>query len=280
MPREWTFISEGGRAGGRAASQLSSNYSEERLESALKHIRQQSNEVRTRESEEEGSSRDEQGVPLRAVTLQPVQTSSVPLTERSPSQPSLSATLVKSDFRQEVTHRAFEIQTHKPSEIFQRLPPISQTPSFPNTLEVLKLKEAKRQVFKKTIPEVSGEKHHRRTYQSAWYLPPSHWKAAPQNEGTSNKYSLHRGISYSARAPYFYLHSNSKPSLQQKGVPQQGEFEENVKKFQRMPMMSKFKGHLEAHSLRVPPFLQTVKSDHELEPSYDSGSSSDSEQDT
>jgi hypothetical protein len=132
------------------------------------------------------------------------------------------------------------------------LPSLSK--QFPLTLQVLKEKSVRKQRFKAgagpsppLLKRVSKPKYH-----SAWYLPPSLWKTVSKNQQC-------QALDH-AKTPYYSLQSHSP------------RFQENVKELQRMPMMGRFKGHLETLNLRVPPYLQQIQSEVE-EKSFASSSS-------
>lgn len=144
--------------------------------------------------------------------------------------------------------------TAKHRETTQKLSPISnvkftqsgsETMRFPMTLQVLREKSARTQGFK----QVSGrspvpKRKQKPKYHSAWYLPPSLWKTKPARQECLQSRQQ-------ATTPYYSLQSESQQTR------------ENVKQLQKMPMMGRFKGHLETLNLRVPPYLQEVSADVE-----------------
>jgi len=278
QPKQWLFIPElDVKARLRASSQLSTtHHSEDKVEFALKHMRQMSNPSFT-------------PVPPSEERLEPYQPAQFTIKKADPvllnapedelmgdsapiSSEEGAKQVVNTLLRATQQAQDFVMQANQPSSIFQRvssLPPLHSPQQFPNTLEVLKSKETRRQGYKEPSPPPRAHKSHQNQYHGAWYLPPAQWKVAISARDTISKYSLQRGESHIAKAPYYYLHSEGKQTPIQ--------FEENVKKFQRMPMMSRFKGHLEASNKRIPPFLQSVKSDKELEVIQDSDTMSSSE---
>lgn len=137
----------------------------------------------------------------------------------------------------------------------EKLPSLDK--QFPLTLQVLKEKSVRKHGFKAgkgpaspLLKRVSKPKYH-----SAWYLPPSLWKTVSKDQRC-------QALDH-AKTPYYSLQSHS---------PQ---FQENVKELQRMPMMGRFKGHLETLNLRVPPYLQPIHA--EVQENSVSSSSSESQ---
>lgn len=277
QPKEWVFVPELPlKPAFRASSQLSTTHqSEDKVESALRHMRQFSSPTFTPVPTEEGLTVYQPAAftVKKAPPLQLTITGSESLGPSAPISSEEGMKQVRETLGRETEHaHAFVIQANQPSSIFQRvssLPPLQTTQHFPKTLEILKIKETRRQGYKEPSPPPIGFKVLRRQYHGAWYLPPGQWKVAASSRDAVSKYSLQRGIFHAAKAPYFYLHSTGKHSPIQ--------FEENVKKFQRMPMMSRFKAHLEAGNKRIPPFLQSVKSEKDLETLQDSDTISSSE---
>jgi len=118
---------------------------------------------------------------------------------------------------------------------------------FPMTLQVLQEKTTRKQRFKQASGVSPAVKRTLKPkYHSAWYLPPSLWKTVPADPEPLKCRAL-----VQAKTPYYSLQAESHQTR------------ENIKQLQKMPMMGRFKGHLETLSLRVPPYLQEVAADIE-----------------
>lgn len=202
QPKQWLFIPELDiKAGLRASSQLSTtHHSEDKVEFALKHMRQLSTPAFS-------------PVPHSEDTLQPYQPAHFTVKKADPvllnvpesEMMSDSAPISSEEGRKQVestlmraTQQAqdFVMQANQPSSIFQRvssLPPLHSPQQFPNTLEVLKSKETRRQGYKEPSPPPRVHKSLRNQYHGAWYLPPTQWKTAVSARNSISKYSLQRG---------------------------------------------------------------------------------------
>ena len=136
----------------------------------------------------------------------------------------------------------------------EQLPSLAR--QFPLTLQVLKEKSVRKHGFKAGAgPSPPLKRVSKPKYHTAWYLPPSLWKTVSKDQRC-------QALDH-AKTPYYSLQSHS------------SQFQENVKELQRMPMMGRFKGHLETLNLRVPPYLQQIHS--EVEEKSVSSSSSESQ---
>lgn len=150
-------------------------------------------------------------------------------------------------------------------ETFQKRVPMVQSRQvsslpdlkFPITARVLAQKASRKPGYRLDASPKPALQPYRRTYKNPWYIPPERWRQDQGKDLKINSLQHTRGRKQIAVKPYFFLHVQEKEG----GLSFSQEFTENVKKFQKMPMMSKFKGHLEASNRRVPLFLDSVKSD-------------------
>ena len=169
------------------------------------------------------------------------------------------------------SHRHRETVLAKPAsdyidvETFQKRVPMVQTHQvsslpdlkFPITARVLAQKASRKPGYCLEASPRPAFKAPKGTYKSPWYLPPERWRQGQDKDSKISALQQTRGKPQVAVQPYFFLHIQEKEG----GLSFSQEFTENIKKFQKMPMMSKFKGHLEASNHRVPLFLDHVKSD-------------------
>lgn len=212
QPKQWLFIPELDiKTSLRASSQLSTtHHSEDKVEYAIKHMRQLSSPTVTPVPASEDRLQPYQPGQFLIKKAEPVLLK-VPeseiMSDSAPISSEEGAKQVKNTLLK-ATQQAedFVIQANQPSSIFQRvssLPPLHSPQQFPNTLDVLKSKETRRQGFKEPSPPPRVHKSIRNQYHGAWYLPPSQWKVATSARDTITKYSLQRGKSLHSQSPLF-----------------------------------------------------------------------------
>lgn len=133
---------------------------------------------------------------------------------------------------------------------------------FPITARILAEKASRKPGYRSEASLPPASLSPRSTYKCAWYLPSTQWRQVQGRDSKLNSLQRNRGRTYAALQPYFFLHIQEKEG----GLSFSQEFAENVKKFQKMPMMSKFKSHLESKNCRIPMFLDSVKAERSAEP--------------